>query len=77
MSTSGRALIVGDEATTDFHSGTAKGRIVERVRIIARETGQSQRGVIFRVCDAKTGREWPSYYDADWFEPVQKQEQSK
>ena len=66
----GRLLHPGDMAQTDYNG---EGRIV-RVRIVERDEtrrhGVSQSGILFRVDPPlQHGTSW-SWYDADWFEPV-------
>jgi hypothetical protein len=63
----GRNLQIGDEALTDYnHIGTPT-----RVTIIDRSDRQrSQSGILFRVRPTlRNGRE-TTWYDADWFWPV-------
>lgn len=66
----GRHLQPGDQAHTDFN-----GHPYTRVTILERRDGQvSQSGTMYRVAPPLRGGSQDTWYDADWFWPVEARE---
>lgn len=74
MSQRSRQLGVGDWAVTDYNTRTDRPGSLVMVQITAvdreRRHGACQSGVLFQVAPSLKHGTLATWYDADWFEPV-------